>query len=77
MFQLAALVVEPGVPEIKCLLLARKRPLEIRFSLEAYTPRVGIFIEGDGTNCFASFVVKFIFFMDIQTSLKAQLRWAV
>jgi hypothetical protein len=54
--QLARLWVEPGVPEIKCRLCARKRPLEIRFSFRGYTPGVCTFIEGDGASCFPCFV---------------------
>src|SRR5260370_29027772 len=56
MSQLARLWVEPGVPEIKRRLRARKRPLEIRFSSRGYTPRVGAFVEGDGASCFPCFV---------------------
>jgi len=54
--QLASLWVEPGIPEIKRLLLPRKRAPEIRLSFRSYTPRVGTFIERDGACCFPCFV---------------------
>jgi hypothetical protein len=54
--QLARLWVEPGIPEIKRRLLARKRPLEIWLSFRGYTPRVGAFIERDDARCFTCFV---------------------
>src|SRR5260370_23535367 len=56
MSQLARLWVEPGVPEIKRRLRARKRPLEIRFSFRGSWPRVGALVEGDGASCFPCFV---------------------
>src|SRR5437870_3750220 len=49
-------VVEPGIPEIKRLLLPRKRAPKIRLSFTSYTPRVGTFIERDGACCFPCFV---------------------
>jgi hypothetical protein len=54
--QFARLWVEPGVPEIKRRVRARKRRLEIGFSFGGDTPRVGAFIEGDGASCFPCFV---------------------
>jgi hypothetical protein len=54
--QLARLWIEPGIPEIKRCLLARKGASEIRLSFGGDTPRVGTFIEGDGASCFPSFV---------------------
>src|SRR5712692_7673593 len=54
--QLATLWVESGIPEIKRLLLPRKRAPEIRLSFRGYTPRVGAFIERDGACCFPCFV---------------------
>jgi hypothetical protein len=54
--QLASLWVEPGIPEIKRLLLPRKRAPEIRLSFRSYTPRAGTFIERDGACCFPCFV---------------------
>jgi hypothetical protein len=54
--QLARLWVEPGIPEIKRRLLARKRAAEIRLSLRGYKPRAGALIERDGACCFPCFV---------------------
>src|SRR5713226_9448186 len=54
--QLATLWVESGIPEIKRLLLPRKRAPEIRLSFRGDTPRVGAFIERDGACRFPCFV---------------------
>jgi hypothetical protein len=54
--QLASLWVKPGIPEIKRLMLPRKRTPEIQLSFGGYTPRVGAFIERDGACCFTFLV---------------------
>jgi len=54
--QLARLRVEPGIPEIKRRLLARKRAPEIRLSFRDYTPRAGASVERDRASCFPCFV---------------------
>jgi hypothetical protein len=45
MSQLARLWIEPGIPEIKRRLRARKRESKIRLSFRGYSPRAGAFIE--------------------------------
>jgi hypothetical protein len=54
--QFASLWVKPGIPEIKGLMLLRKRAPEIRLNFRGYTPRVGAFIERDGACCFPCLV---------------------
>src|SRR5690349_13841678 len=54
--QLARLWVEPGIPEIKRRVLARKRAPELRLGFRSYAPSTGALIEGDRASCFSSFV---------------------
>lgn len=51
--QLAGRWVEPGIPEIKRVLLARKRALEIRLRFRGYTPTVATFIENESAKYFS------------------------
>jgi hypothetical protein len=53
--QLAGGWVEPRIPEIKRVLLGRKRALEIRLSFRGYTPTVGTFIERESAKYFSIF----------------------
>src|ERR1700758_2045436 len=54
--QLAGLWVEPGIPEIKRILLVRKRAPESRLSLRSDTPRVCGLVEKDCACCFSSVI---------------------
>ena len=53
--QLSGRWVEPGIPEIKRVLLGRKRALEIRLSFRGYTPTVATFIERESAKYFFYF----------------------
>jgi len=64
--QLARLLVELGIPEIKRPFLARECPLEIRLCFGGDTPSVCAFIEGDGTGCFALLVGQVRNLVDIE-----------
>ena len=53
--ELAGRWVEPGIPEIKRVLLGRKRALEIRLSFRGDTPTVATFIKRESAKYFFCF----------------------
>jgi hypothetical protein len=54
--QLASLWVEPGIPAIKCILLARKCARKIRLRFSGDPPGVSALIERERTYCLACLV---------------------
>ncbi len=56
--ELPSLWIEPGIPEVKRQLLARKRFLETWLGFSGYTPSVSSCIERDDARCFSRFICQ-------------------